>query len=78
SCVPCWLFFLLGWLFTLLFMREVMTQGTDIFSFEDPAVETDLKAIFPLRGLRLKQRHCRPAPPKGPSLWRTARLDGNA
>lgn len=43
SCVPCWLFFLLGWLFTLLFMREVMTQGTDIFSFEDPAVETDLK-----------------------------------
>eukprot|EP00439_Symbiodinium_sp_Y106_P048519 s1266_g6.t1 len=43
SCVPCWLFFLLGWVFTLLFMNEVATQGTDIFSFEDPAVETDLK-----------------------------------
>ncbi|CAE7207680.1 DISP1 [Symbiodinium sp. CCMP2456] len=99
SCIPCWLFFALGWFFTLLFINEasncrerlraegsirsaallpksslrrdfycqyskalcnvvmtgflhrllpnftvpVMTQGTDIFSFDDPAVETDLK-----------------------------------
>ena len=24
-------------------MNEVVTQGTDIFSFDDPAVESDLK-----------------------------------
>ncbi|CAE7432755.1 Disp1 [Symbiodinium microadriaticum] len=42
-CVPCWSFFLLGWLFTVLFVREIGVQGTDIFSFEDPAVETDIR-----------------------------------
>lgn len=42
-CCACWGFFLLGWLFTMIFMREVVNQGTDIFSFEDPAVKSDIK-----------------------------------
>eukprot|EP00435_Cladocopium_sp_Y103_P062408 s86_g24.t1 len=42
-CCACWGFFLLGWFFTLVFMGEVVRQGTDIFSFEDPAVKTDIK-----------------------------------
>ena len=55
SCVPCWLFFLLGWVFTLLFMNEASklqraasSRGADTiwhFSTSKPQAET--------------QHHCR-------------------
>eukprot|EP00434_Breviolum_minutum_P027647 symbB.v1.2.024454.t1/scaffold2319.1/size82456/3 len=41
-CCACWGFFLLGWLFTIVFVQRAVTEGTDIFSFEDPAVKSAL------------------------------------
>ena len=41
-CCACWLFFAIGWLFTIAFLSEVVRQGTAIFSFDDPAVKENL------------------------------------
>mmetsp|Transcript_22143 Transcript_22143/g.39788 ORF Transcript_22143/g.39788 Transcript_22143/m.39788 type:complete len:1236 (+) Transcript_22143:70-3777(+) len=38
-CLPCCTFFIIGWLFTLLFLRKVVAEGGDIFTFEEPAVQ---------------------------------------
>jgi len=43
SCCACWLFFGLGWLFVLMFMREINVQQDKLFNFDGEIIKTDIE-----------------------------------